>query len=34
VQPDVIADIATMTGGNAHTNLDCGGINGKKWRRK
>ncbi|KAL4135801.1 hypothetical protein QTP88_007389 [Uroleucon formosanum] len=34
VQSDVIADIATMTGGNTHTNLDCGGINGKKQRRK
>ncbi|XP_060866462.1 uncharacterized protein LOC132942160 [Metopolophium dirhodum] len=34
VQPEAIADIATMTGGNAHTNLDCGGINGKKRRRK
>uniref|UniRef100_A0A2H8TWB9 UDP-GlcNAc:betaGal beta-1,3-N-acetylglucosaminyltransferase 5 n=1 Tax=Melanaphis sacchari TaxID=742174 RepID=A0A2H8TWB9_9HEMI len=32
--PDAIADVATMTGGNSHPNLDCGGNNGKKRRRK
>lgn len=34
VQQDAIADIATMTGGNTHTNLDCGSNNGKKRRKK
>ncbi|KAL4134727.1 hypothetical protein QTP88_006449 [Uroleucon formosanum] len=34
VQPDAFADISTMTGENAHTNLNCGGINVKKGRRK
>ncbi|XP_060843634.1 uncharacterized protein LOC132923712 [Rhopalosiphum padi] len=34
VNPDAIADVATMNGGNSNTNLACGGNNGKKRRRK
>lgn len=34
MQSDATVDIATITAGNAHSNLECGGNSGKKRRRK